>query len=122
MEFDRDKIMNDFDRVVQDEAQFLKAKSPAVLRAKIDALEMLRRRVYANTRHHIIDFFLYFAAQPMSSYQKPSIATALIKQGEDAMAAGQFAQLRTIMVNLSHQLHGDEPEFEKIKIKGTGIG
>ncbi|HEY0040085.1 MAG TPA: Hsp70 family protein, partial [Flavisolibacter sp.] len=122
VEFDRDKLMNDFDRITQDEGQFLKAKSPAVLRAKIDALEMLRRRVYANTRHYIIDFFLYFASIPISNYQKPSIASTLIKQGEQALANQQFSQLRTTMINLSHQLHGDEPEFEKIKIKGTGIG
>jgi hypothetical protein len=122
VEFDRDKVMNDFDRIIRDESEFLKAKSPAVLRAKIDALEVLRRRVYANTRHYIMDFFLYFAAQPLSSYNKPSIAAALIKQGEEAMANQQFAQLRTIMINLSHQLQGEEPGFEKIKIKGTGIG
>jgi molecular chaperone DnaK len=122
VEFERDKMMNDFDRIVQDEQQFLKAKSPAVLRAKIDALEMLRRRVYANTRHYIIDFFLYFASIPLNNYQKPNIAATLIKQGEEAMAAQQFAQLRTTMINLSHQLQGDEPEFEKLKIKGTGIG
>ena len=122
VEFERDKMMNDFDRIVQDEAQFLKAKSPAVLRAKIDALELLHRRVYANTRHYIINFFLHFASLPVSDYKKPAIASSLIKQGEEAMAAQQFAQLRTIMINLSNQLHGDEPEFEKIKIKGTGIG
>lgn len=122
VEFDRDKIMNDFDRIVQDEAQFLKAKSPAVLRAKIDALELLHRRIYANTRHYIINFFLHFASFSPNEYKKPSIAASLIKQGEEAMAKEQFAQLRTIMINLSHQLHGDEPEFDKIKIKGTGIG
>jgi molecular chaperone DnaK len=122
VEFDRDKIMNDFDRIVQDEAQFLKAKSPAVLRAKIDALELLQRRIYANTRHYIINFFLHFASLSPNEYKKPAIAASLIKQGEEAMANQQFAQLRTIMINLSHQLHGDEPEFEKLKIKGTGIG
>lgn len=122
VEFDRDKMMNDFDRIVQDEAQFLKAKSPAVLRTKIDALELLHRRVYANTRHYIINFFLHFSSIPLNEYKKPAIASSLIKQGEEAMANQQFAQLRTIMINLSHQLHGDEPEFEKIKIKGTGIG
>jgi molecular chaperone DnaK len=122
VEFDRDKMMNDFDRVVQDEQQFLKAKSPAVLRTKIDALEILRRRAYANTRHYIIDFFLYFAAIPPSSYTKPAIAATLIKEGEQALAAQQFAQLRTSMINLSHLLHGEGSELENIKIKGTGIG
>jgi molecular chaperone DnaK len=122
VEFERDKMMNDFDRIVQDEQQFLKAKSPAVLRTKIDALDMLRRRVYANTRHYIIDFFLYFAAIPATNYTKPAIASTLIKQGEQALANEQFAQLRTIMINLSHLLQGDEAEFEAIKIKGTGIG
>ncbi len=122
LEFDRDKVMNDYDRIVQDEQLFIKAKSPAVLRAKIEALEALRRRVYANTRHYIIDFFLYFASIPTSNYQKPAIASTLIKQGEDALANEQFGQLRTIMINLSHQLHGEEPTFEKMKIKGTGIG
>lgn len=122
LEFDRDKVMNDFDRVVQDEQQFLKAKSPAVLRTKIEALELLRRRVYANTRHYIIDFFLHFASIPLNNYGKPSIASALIEQGEEALANQQFGQLRTIMINLSHQAHGEEPAFEKMKIKGTGIG
>lgn len=122
LEFDRDKVMNDFDRVVADEAQFLKAKSPAVLRAKIDALEMLRRRVYANSRHHIVNLFLHFASLPLSEYQKPAIAAALVKQGEQALAAEQYAALRTAMINLSHQLHDDELSFEKVKIKGTGIG
>ncbi len=121
-EFDRDKMMNDFDRITQDEAQFLKAKSPAVLRAKIDALEFLRRRVYANTRYYIIDLFLYFAAIPTANYTKPAIAATLIKQGEEALAAQQYAQLRTTMLNLSHLLHDEEVAFEKIKIKGTGIG
>jgi molecular chaperone DnaK len=122
VEFDRDKMINDFDRIVQDEGQFLKAKSPAVLRAKIDALEMLRRRVYANTRQYIIDFFLYFSSQPLTSYSKPSIAATLIKQGEEALAGEQYAQLRSTMVNLSHLLYGEEPGYEKVKIKGTGIG
>ncbi len=122
VEFDRDKMMNDFDRIVQDEGQFLKAKSPAVLRAKIDALELLRRRVYANTRQYIVDFFLYFSSQPLDHYTKPAIAATLIKQGEEALAQEQYAQLRSAMVNLSHLLYGDEPEFEKVKIKGTGIG
>lgn len=122
VEFDRDKMMNDFDRIIQDEAQFLKAKSPVVLRAKIDALDLLRRRVYANTRQYIIDFFLYFAAQPPGSYSKPSIASTLIKQGEEALAAEQFSGLRSVMINLSHLLYGEEASFEKVKIKGTGIG
>jgi hypothetical protein len=122
VEFDRDKMLNDFDRIVQDEAQFLKAKSPAVLRAKIDALEMLRRRVYANTKQYIVDFFLYFSSQPLTSYSKPSIAATLIKQGEEALAGEQYAQLRSTMINLSHLLYGEEPGYEKVKIKGTGIG
>ena len=122
LEFDRDKVMNDFDRIVQDEQQFLKAKSPAILRAKIDALELLRRRVYANTRHYIIDFFLYFAAIPPNNYTKPAIAATLIKQGEQSLENQQFSQLRTTMINLSHLLHGEEAELEAIKIKGTGIG
>jgi hypothetical protein len=115
-------MMNDFDRIVQDEQGFLKAKSPAVLRTKIDALELLRRRVYANTKHYIIDFFLYFAAIPASNYTKPSIASTLIKQGEQALANEQFGQLRTTMINLSHLLNGEETEIEDMKIKGTGIG
>ncbi|HEX2608946.1 MAG TPA: Hsp70 family protein, partial [Flavisolibacter sp.] len=121
LEFDRDKVMEDFDRTIKDENQFLRAKSTAILRAKIDALDLLRRRVYANARHHIIDFFLYYASVPPSSYPKPQIAATLIRQGEEALEKEQFAQVRTIMINLSHQLHG-ETEFEKIKIKGTGIG
>ena len=122
LEFDRDKVMNDFDRIVQDEQQFLKAKSPAILRTKIDALELLRRRVYANTRHYIIDLFLYFAAIPPANYTKPAIAATLIKQGEQSLEHQQFSQLRTTMINLSHLLHGGEAELEAIKIKGTGIG
>ncbi|HZH64757.1 MAG TPA: Hsp70 family protein [Flavisolibacter sp.] len=122
VEFEQDKMMNDFDRIVQDEQGFLKAKSPAVLRTKIDALELLRRRVYANTKHYIIDFFLYFAAIPASNYTKPSIASTLIKQGEQALANEQFGQLRTTMINLSHLLNGEETEIEDMKIKGTGIG
>ncbi len=110
VELDRDKLANDFDRIVQDEAQFLKAKSPAVLRAKIDALELLRRRVYANTKHIIMDFFLHFASQPVNSYSKPSLAATLIKQGEEAMANEQFGQLRTATLHLSHLLYGEEPE------------
>jgi molecular chaperone DnaK len=122
VEFEQDKMMNDFDRIVQDEGQFLKAKSPAVLRTKIDALDILRRRVYANTRHYIIDLFLYFAAIPASNYTKPAIASTLIKQGEQALTNEQFGQLRTTMINLSHLLNGEEAEIENIKIKGTGIG
>lgn len=122
VEFDRDKMMNDFDRIVQDEAQFLKAKSPSVLRAKIDALELLRRRVYANSRQYIIDFFLYFASQPVNSYSKPSIAATLIKQGEEALAKEQFAQVRSSMINLSHLMYGEDTTLEQVKIKGTGIG
>ena len=122
VEFERDKMVSDFDRIVQDESQFIKAKSPAVLRAKIDALELLRRRVYANTRQYIIDFFLFFASQPPASYTKPSIAATLIRQGEEALANEQFSQLRSVMVNLSHLLYGEEAALEKVKIKGTGIG
>jgi molecular chaperone DnaK len=122
VDLDRDKLMNEFDRVTRDEEQFLRAKSPAILRSKIDALDSLRGRVYANTKHFILNLFMHFSAIAPEEYTKPPVARSLIKQGETALANERFEELRTVTIALSHLLHGDDTDIRKIKIKGTGIG
>lgn len=121
VDLERDKLAVEFDRIVHDEPQFLKAKSPAILRTKIAALGNLKGRVYANTRHFIINIFMHFSSIPPAEYPKPAVASTLIKQGETALANERFEELRTATIALSNMLFGGQ-ELEKIKIKGTGIG
>jgi molecular chaperone DnaK len=121
VDIDRDKLSLEYDRIVGDEQQFLKAKSVAILRNKIDALDNLRGKVYANTRHFIINFFMSYSNIDPEQYSKPSIARTLIKQGENALVQERFEELRSVTINLSNLLHGSG-DIEKLKIKGTGIG
>jgi hypothetical protein len=118
---DQDKLLAEFDRITSDESHFLKAKSPAVLRSKITALENLRNRIYSNTRHYITGIFLGLCSYPMELFTKPAIAKTLIKEGEQAMEKGNIEQLRTAAIHLSHLTH-TPPDWETAKIKGTGIG
>jgi molecular chaperone DnaK len=122
VDFGREKLVSEYDRLIKDEQQFLRAKSTAILRPKIDAMEQLRSRLIFNTRHFIINYFMYFRNLPMTDYQKPSIAKTLIKQGEDALEAERFEELKSVTINLTHLVSGDDAEIQKIKIKGTGIG
>lgn len=122
VDIDRDRLAGEFDRIVRDEQQFLRAKSPAILRSKIDALDNIQRWIYSNTRHFIINIFMNLCSIPVNEYSKPSIAQTLIRQGEQALTAERFEELRTITINLSHLAKTDDPAIEKIKIKGTGIG
>jgi molecular chaperone DnaK len=122
VDVDREKVAQEYDRIVRDETQFLKAKSPAILRAKIDALEKLKGRIYANTRHYITNIFLHVNGIEASAYPKPSLAKTLQKQGEKAMAEERFDELRTVTIALYNMLYDDGPEAEMTRIKGTGIG
>ena len=122
VDLDRERLMGAFDRIIKDEQQFLRAKSPAILRSKIDALSNIMRWVHSNTRHFIVHIFMDLCSIPTEEFAKPSIAQTLIRQGEQALAAERFEELRTITINLSHLAKGDDPSIEKIKIKGTGIG
>ena len=121
IDFDRDMLALEYDRIVGDEQQFLKSRSVAILRNKVDALNSLRGKVYASTRHFIISIFLNLSQVDPEQYTKPAIARTLIKQGEGALAQERFEELRSITINLSHLMYGDSG-VEKIKIKGTGIG
>ncbi len=121
VDLDRDKLAQEFNRIVQDEQQFLKTKSPSILRTKIDALDSLRGKVYANTRYFIINIFMQLRTIPAEEYTNANIARTLIKQGDDALARERFEELRTITITLSH-LTSSDIETRDIKIKGTGIG
>ncbi|MDB5251526.1 MAG: Heat shock protein 70 [Flaviaesturariibacter sp.] len=122
VDVDREKVAQEYDRIIRDEAQYLKVKSPAILRAKIDALEGLKGRIYANTRHYITNIFLHVNGIEASAYPKPSLAKTLQKQGEKAMAEERFDELRTVTIALYNMLYDGGPEAEKTRIKGTGIG
>jgi molecular chaperone DnaK len=122
VDLDRERLAADFDRVVQDEPQFLRSGSSAVLRSRIGALDGLRNRLISNTNHYIIRIFMNLSTEPLSSYTKPDMARTLIKQGEQALAAERFAELRTVTITLSHLQPGSGLEKDIAKIKGTGIG
>lgn len=122
VDISREKLMQEFDRIVKDEAQFLRTKSPAVLRSRIDALDGLSGRLIANTRHYVMNLFMHYRNITPAEFKKPDMAKTLIKQGEAAMAAERHDELRSVTIALSHLLPGGDPEIEKIKIKGTGIG
>lgn len=122
VDISRDKLMQEFDRIVKDEQQFLKAKSPAVLRSRIDALDQLSGRLIANTRHYVMNLFMHYRNITPAEYKQPSMAKTLIKQGEAALSAERHDELRSVTIALSHLLPGGDPEIEKIKIRGTGIG
>ncbi|RYY89015.1 MAG: hypothetical protein EOO15_07375 [Chitinophagaceae bacterium] len=121
VDLEQEKLVADYDRIVQDEAIFLRSRSSAVLRAKIDALEQLRMRILSNTRYFITNIFLGLCQLPPESFTKPAIAKTLMKQGEDALTQQRFPELRSAAINLSHLVENEE-ELEAIKIKGTGIG
>jgi molecular chaperone DnaK len=120
VDLDQDKLLSEFQRITQDEAVFLKAKSPSILRSKIDALDNLQGRILSNTKHYITSIFLRLSSFPADMFTKPAIATALIKEGEKALETGHFQQLRTAAINLSHLT--PRQDWEVAKIKGTGIG
>lgn len=122
VDIDREVLASEYDRIVQEEKSFLREKSITILRSKIDALNKLRLRIFANTRHYITSIFLDLCRIPVEHYLKPAVATTLMKQGEEAMAAEQFEALRSTTIALSHQLKDEDGEVQKIKLKGTGIG
>ncbi|GAB4093090.1 Hsp70 family protein [Flaviaesturariibacter terrae] len=121
VDLDQDKLVADYDRIVQDEAVFLRSRSSSVLRAKIDSLEQLRMRILSNTRYFITNIFLNLCELPPESFTKPAVAQTLMKQGEEALTQQRFPELRNAAIHLSH-LVDDPDELEAIKIKGTGIG
>jgi molecular chaperone DnaK len=121
VDFDQDKLVAEYDRIVQDERAFLQARSASVLNTKIDAFRKLRNRIVSNTRHYIINIFLSVSTYPKEWFKKPAVAESLIRQGEEALTQERFELLRTITINLTHLVDGDD-ELETIRIKGTGIG
>jgi len=121
VDIDQDRLFSEFQKIVKDEAVFLKARSTAILRAKIDALENLRSSILSNTRHYITSIFFSLASYPPETFTKPAIAQNLIKEGERALENGNLQQLRAATINLSHLLETTQ-QWELAKIKGTGIG
>ncbi|GAA4342125.1 Hsp70 family protein [Flaviaesturariibacter amylovorans] len=122
VDLDQDKLLAEFDRITQDERHFLRAQSPAILRAKIEALDSLRRKLLSNTKHWITRIFLQLSNLPPDAYTKPAAAKALIRQGEEALEREHFEGLRSAAIQLSHLVHGASDELDAVKIKGTGIG
>ncbi|RYY41632.1 MAG: hypothetical protein EOO08_00430 [Chitinophagaceae bacterium] len=121
VDMEQEKLVAEYDRIIQDEALFLRNRSAAILRAKIDALEQLRMRILSNTRYFITNIFLNLCQLPPESFTKPAIAKTLMQQGEEALTQQRFPELRTAAIHLSHLVESED-ELEAIKIKGTGIG
>src|SRR5207237_1097827 len=108
VDVDQDKLVAEYDRIVQDEAAFLRARSASVLNTKLDALRKLQNRIVSNTRHYIINIFLTLSNYPQQAFTKPAVAKTLIKQGEEALAQERFDQLRTLTINLTHLVEGND--------------
>jgi molecular chaperone DnaK len=124
-DLDREELLADFDRIVLGEKQFLQEKSPAILRNKTSEMNHLRRRIYANTRHHLTSIFLYYQGLPDQAFDKPAVAASLKKQGEESLAADRLEALRSATISLSHLLTENREynqQFGQVNIKGTGIG
>ncbi len=122
VDFNREKLVSEFDRIVADERQFLKAKSPALLRSKIDGLQTLHNKIHSNTKQFLTQIFMSYSQVSPDQYPKPNVAKTLIRQGEEALEKDHFEALRSATISLSHLWHGDDVITENSKIKGTGIG
>jgi molecular chaperone DnaK len=107
-----------YDRLIQNERDFLAANNIALIQSKIDDLRRLAWQVNQNNPVYLSGLFHYFAT--LDDYTDRRKAQSYIELGEKALQRQNYQELKSVLYSLDALLPDEKRDEERMK--GTGLG
>ncbi|MEO5943462.1 MAG: Hsp70 family protein [Ferruginibacter sp.] len=121
VDFEKEELRKEFQRIEQSEAAFLNTKNASVIENKLRQLRELRWKGLSNTTSFLITIFIDYKNLEEASFKNYSAARSIMKMADTALENEKYAEFRRHVFSISALLHKTNlhinPEF-----KGTGIG
>ncbi len=122
LDFEKEKMNNKFQKLVQNENQLLRTRNSSILEKATERMNELGWDIVHNTTSYLISRFEMYKEYPESVYKNYSAAKSVIKMAEKALEQEKFAEFRQHFYNLTHLVHYEKSYNETKDFKGTGIG
>jgi molecular chaperone DnaK len=107
-----------YDRLIQNERDFLAANNIALIQSKIDDLRRLAWQVNQNNPVYLSGLFHHFAT--LDGYTDRKKAQSYIELGEKALERQNYQELKSVLYSLDALLPDSKRDEERMK--GTGLG
>jgi molecular chaperone DnaK len=107
-----------YDRLIQNERDFLSANNIALIQSKIDDLRRLAWQVNQNNPVYLSGLFHHFAT--LDDYTDRRKAQSYIELGEKALQRQNYQELKSVLYSLDALLPDEKRDEERMK--GTGLG
>ena len=107
-----------YERLIQNEREFLAANNIALIKAKIEDLRRLAWQVNQNNPTYLSGLFHHFAQ--LDSYTDRRKAQSYIEMGEKALGRQNYQELKSVLYSLDALLPDHKRDEERMK--GTGLG
>ncbi len=107
-----------YDRLIQNERDFLAANNVALIKSKIQDIRNLAWQVNQNDPIYLSGLFHHFAQ--LDGYTDRRKAQSYIEMGEKALGRQNYQELKSVLYSLDALLPDDKRTEEKMK--GTGLG
>ena len=107
-----------YDRLTQNERDFLAANNIALIQSKIDDLRRLAWQVNQNNPVYLSGLFHHFAT--LDDYTDRRKAQSYIELGEKALQRQNYQELKSVLYSLDALLPDEKRDEERMK--GTGLG
>ena len=107
-----------YERLIQNEREFLASNNIALIKAKIDDLRRLGWQVNQNNSTYLSSLFHHFAQ--LDGYTDRRKAQSYIEMGEKALGRQNYQELKSVLYSLDALLPDHKRDEERVK--GTGLG
>ncbi len=107
-----------YERLIQNEREFLAANNIALIKAKTEDLRRLAWQMNQNNPTYLSGLFHHFAQ--LDSYTDRRKAQSFIEIGEKALGRQNYQELKSVLYSLDALLPDHKRDEERVK--GTGLG
>jgi molecular chaperone DnaK len=120
--FDKNQLLEKYNRVVKSESSFLKSRNTSVIESGLKQMEDVHDRARGNTIPFLIECMEDFQQLPDEEFKNPNAARKMLKQANTALDNEKYLEFKQNIVGVSNLVIRFDKSLINPDFKGTGIG
>jgi len=120
--FDKNQMLEKYNRVVKNESSFLNSKSTSVIESGLRQMEDAHDWVRSNTLPFLIERLQEYQLLEDSEFKNPSAARKMLKQASNALDKEKYLEFKQNIIGVSKLILRYDKALINPDFKGTGIG
>lgn len=120
--FDKNQLIEKYNRVVKNESSFLNSKSTSVIESGIRQMDDVHGWARSNTIPFLIECMQDYNQLPDADFKNPSAARKMLKQANQALENEKYLEFKQNIVGVYNLILQYDKSLINPDFKGTGIG